>query len=398
MFIRGLIFCAIVVAAFSARAETIVSQSQQFVVHSPTNRMVVEKVPFGSVEVVPEFLAVTAERVKRALITEIPAVAEARGVVHVGILATEKTDGLIGIASSKYADGWRYEMAVPRVADEARLVKGFINVLLLQYANRGAERSAELPAWVTEGMAEQLFFSIGPSLVVRRAPTAWESSTRDLQHWTREMLRTNATPSFQELTTAAVPARRSAEESVYLAGTHLLVHALLEMPNGKQRMAKFLQMLPRTWNWQTAFMQAFDFKRMLDVEKWWSLTVIEFTTRDQRQAWSQEISLRKLDELVRVRVEYRDLTNALPEVRLVDLKTILDENDPVLQRQALEEVSAQLKYTSAHMAPAVAAIAMGYQKTAEFYLQTHRRSDTLRRLEGLDQQRRSMGDHTTAAR
>jgi hypothetical protein len=398
VFARWLIFCAFVVAAFNERAETIVSQSQQFIIHSSTNAMMVENIPFGSVEVIPEFLAVTAERVKRAALSEVPALGEARGVVHVGILATAKTDGLIGIASSKFSDGWRYEMAVPRVAEEARLVKGFINVLLLQYANRGAERSAELPAWVTEGLAEQLFYSIGPSLVVRRAPTAWESNTRDLQHWTREMLRTNATPTFQELTTAAVPVRRTPEESVYLAGTHLLMHAILETPNGKQRFAKFLQMLPRTWNWQTAFMEAFDFKRMLDVEKWWSLTVIEFTTRDQRQAWSQEMSLRKLDDLVQMRVEFRNATNALPEVRLVDLKTILNEDDPDLQRQAVEGMVSQLKFTSIHMAPAVASIAFGYQKTLEFYLQTHRRSDTLRRLEGLDQQRRSMADRTTAAR
>src|SRR4051812_28582861 len=181
--------------AFVARAETIVSQSQQFVVHFSTSKVAVEQIPFGSVEVVPEFLVVTAERVRQALIAQIPAVEEARATVHVGILETGKTDGLIGIASSKYADGWRYEMAVPRVVEEARLVKGFINVLLLQYANRGADRSAELPAWVTEGLAEQLFYSIGPSLIVRRAPTAWESNMRDLQHWTREMLRTNSTPS-----------------------------------------------------------------------------------------------------------------------------------------------------------------------------------------------------------
>jgi hypothetical protein len=396
--IRWLIICALFAAAFGARGETVVSQSQQFVIHFSTNVVAMENIPFGSVEVVPEFLAVTAERVKRAVTGEIPAVGEARGVVHVGILATTKTDGLIGIASSKYADGWRYEMAVPRVSEEARLVKGFVNVLLLQYANRGVERSAELPAWLTEGLAEQLFYSIGPSLVVRRAPTAWESNTRDLQHWTREMLRTNATPMFQDLTTALVPVRHSAPESIYLAGTHLLVRALLETPNGRQRFGRFLQLLPRTWNWQTAFMQAFEFRSMLDVEKWWSLTVIEFTTRDQRQAWSQEMSLGKLDDLVRVRVEHRDATNALPEVRLVELKTIFADNDADLQQQAAESMVSQLKYTSAHMAPPVAAIALGYQKTLEFYLQTHRRSDTLRRIEGLDQQRRSMADRMTAAR
>jgi hypothetical protein len=398
VFARWLIFLALVVGAFGPRAERIVSQSQQFVVHSSVNKIAVEKIPVGSIEVVPEFLVVTAERVKQAVIAEIPALSEARTVVNVGIVETTKTDGLIGIASSRYADGWRYEMAIPRVVEEARLVKGFVNVLLLQYANRGIDRNAELPAWLTEGLAEELFFSIGPSLVIRRAPTAWESSTRDLQKWTREMLRTNSTPTFQELTTSAVPPRRSAGESVYRAGTHLLVHALLESPNGKQRFAKFLQLLPRTWNWQTAFMQAFEFRSMLDVEKWWSLTTIEFTTRDLGQAWSQEMSLRKLDDLVRVRVQYRNATNALPEIQLVDLKTILGENDADIQRQALESVASQLKFTSVHMAPAVAAIAVSYQKTLEFYLQTRRRSDTLRRLEGLDQQRHSMADRTTAAR
>jgi hypothetical protein len=198
----------------------------------------------------------------------------------------------------------------------------------------------------------------------------------------------------------------------------LLARSLLEAPNGRQRFAKFLRALPGTWNWQTAFMQHFEFHRMLDVEKWWSLTTIEFTTRDQRQAWSQEMSLRKLDELVRVRVEYRDATNALPEVRLVDVKTILDENDPVLQQQALQEIVAQLKYTVPHMAQPVAAIALSYQKTLEAYLQNRGRaavrpglpttaaalsqtqkSDLLRRLAALDQQRRSMAErNVTAAR
>jgi hypothetical protein len=232
------------------------------------------------------------------------------------------------------------------------------------------------------------------------------------------MLRTNAVPTFQELTTAAVPPDKTLQQSVYLAGTHLLAHALLESPNGRQHFAKFLRGLSHTWNWQTAFMQSFEFHRMLDVEKWWSLTTIEFTTRDQRQAWSQEMSLRKLDELVRVRVEYREATNALPEVRLVDVKAILDENDPVLQQQALQEIVSQLKYTVPHMAQPVATIALSYQKTLEGYLHNRGRalvrpglpttpaalsqtqkSDLLRRLTALDQQRRALADrNVTAAR
>ncbi|HEY6229056.1 MAG TPA: hypothetical protein VI282_18200 [Verrucomicrobiae bacterium] len=418
MFVRCLILSFFAVA-FASRAETIVSQSQQFVVHSSGKRIAIDKIPAGTVEVVPEFLVVTAERVRQALVAEIPALAEARSPIHIAIIDTAGADSPVTIASSRFADGWKYEMAVPRVAEQSRLVKGFMNALLLQYANHGSERSAELPAWLTEGLAEQLYFSIGPSFVISRAPTAWESSTRDINHWTREMLRTNALPSFQELTMAAVPPDNTLQQSVYLAGAHLLAHALLQAPNGRQHFAKFLRSLPHTWNWQTAFMHSFEFHRMLDVEKWWSLTTIEFTTRDQRQAWSQEMSLRKLDELVRVRVEYRDATNALPEVRLVDVKAILEQNDAGLQQQALQEIVSQLKYTVPHMAQPVAAIALSYEKTLEGYLQNRGRkvvvrpglpttpaalsqsqkSDLLRRLAALDQQRRALADRTvTAAR
>jgi hypothetical protein len=311
-------------------------------------------------------------------------------------------------------------MAVPRVVEQVRLVKAFINVLLFEYANASSngERPSELPTWVTEGICEQLLHAVGPTLVVGRAPTGWEITARDLNFWTREMLRTNAVPSFNDLTTCAMPPRSTPEESVYLAGSHLLVHSLLQMPNGRQRFANFVRSLPHTWNWQTAFMQTFGFPRMLDVEKWWSLTVVEFTTRDERQTWSTEMSLRKLDELLRVRIEYRGATNELPDTKLVEMKTILGDSDTALQGQALSQVILQLGYTSPHMAPPVSAIALGYKKSLEEYLQKRSgvsvrpslrgtpasqaqaaRSELLKRIAALDEQRRTVGERTiTAAR
>lgn len=395
----------------SARAESIISDSQQFVVHYQPVATPVEKVPPGAVEVVPQLLVVTAERVKQAVIAELPALNGGRRQIHIGVVNSADVQSPLGIAGERFADAWRYQMAVPRVVEEARLVKGFIDVLLLEYANRGAERSAELPAWVIEGMAEQLLHSVGPKLVVDRLPNAWEASTRDIYAWTRETLRTNSSPSFEQLTTAPAPAPKSAGEGLYLASAHLLVHALLEMPNGRQKFANFLQLLPRTWNWQVAFMQAFGFPRMLDVEKWWSLTLIDFTTRDQRQAWSMETSLRKLDELLQTRVEYRNGTNALPELRLVDLKSVLQESDATLQRQAIEGMVAQLGYTTPFMAPQVGAMALAYKKVLENFVQQRNGinvrptlrmtteaqkqmfiDETLRRVAELDQKRRALAE------
>jgi hypothetical protein len=415
VFFRSLIFLALLAGIISP-AEVVISQSQQFVVHYEPGVAPVEKLPAGTIEVLPQLLVVSAERVKQAVIGELPALNTSRQQIHIAVVNSAGADSPVGVASVRFADAWRYEMAVPRVVEEARLVKGFIGVLLLEYANRGAERSAELPAWVTEGMAEQLLHSFGPKLVIDRAPNAWEASTRDMNLWTRETLRTNGSPSFEDVTTAAVPPHKSAAENLYLASAHLLVHTLLEMPNGRQRFATFLQLLPRTWNWQVAFMQAYGFQRMLDVEKWWSLTLIEFTTRDQRQAWSVETSARRLDELLQTRVEYRNGTNTLPELRLVDLKSVLQKSDSALEQQAIEEKISQLNYTTPYMAPQVGALAIAYKKTLETFLQRRNGSEvrtglrstpeaqrqelideTIRRVSALDQKRRALAEPTVSS-
>ena len=397
VFVRLLIIC-VCAAASLARAEMLISQSRQFAVHSSGANVRVEKIPEGAVEVVPELLVMTAERVKQAVVAELPALAAGRTQIHIGVIDSIEAGGLVTIASERYSDAWRYKMAVPRVVEEARLVKGLINVLLLEFANRGVERNAELPAWLTEGLAEELLFAVGPQLVVGRAPTAWEASMRDLHGWTREKLRTNATPSFQDLTTSAMPPNKTAAEALYLAGNHLLVHSLLEMPNGRAKFAKFLQLLPRTWNWQTAFLQGFGFERMLDVEKWWSLTIVEFTTRDQRQAWGTEMSLRKLNEVLQTAVESRSAANALPEVRMVDLKSVLDGMDASLHREAISVKVTQLNYTVAHMAPAVGALALEYKRALEVYLKKRAgQKRTIEKLAALDDRRRALAERTLSS-
>ena len=71
----------------------------------------IEKLPPGGVEVVPDLLAVTAERVKQAVTAEIPALANSSATIHVGLLDNASPDGSIGIPSSRFADGWRDPIA-----------------------------------------------------------------------------------------------------------------------------------------------------------------------------------------------------------------------------------------------------------------------------------------------
>jgi len=367
---RALSILFILLAAFvgSSRAQAVTSQSHQFVVHGGRGNEAIDAIPPGSILVQPDLLAMTAERVKKALAAEVPAMGRVGATIHLNVLFSAPIDMPISIVSTKFADGWTYQVAMPPIVDEARLVKALAHVLMVEYGNRVPGHPVELPAWVIEGMAQQLYFSVGPKLVVDQHSSGWEVHIRDFQHRTREAMRTNATPTFQELTMSSPPPTGAPGELLYQSSAHLLVNTLLQSQNGRQRFAVFLQKLPIAWNWQTAFREAFGFERMLDVEKWWALTTLEYTTRDPRQAWTLERSLRKLDELLSTTVQARTSPESLPEMRTVDLKMLLREENWALQREALMEKVSQLGYTVPHLSPQVAGLAVAYKNAIASYV------------------------------
>jgi hypothetical protein len=415
--LRFAILLLLLVAWPPARAlETIVSQSQQFAIYRNGPPIITERVPEGSVVVEPQFLAVTAERVKQALTAEIPALGSGGRRIHLYVMERASEDGVFGIVSTKFTDGWNYRVAVPPVANELRLMKALIQVLLLEYANRVGEKGAELPPWITEGLSQELYYSVGPRLVVDRRSSGWEGSVGDLRARARAIMRTNSPPSFNDLTTLAPPPPGAPAEAFYQSCAHLLVHSLLQTPNGRKNFAAFLQLLPATWNWQTAFRSAYGFQSMLDVEKWWTLATVEFTSRDQRQAYSKTASAQKLDDLLKTRVEIRAATNSLPEIRQLELTALLHENNWTLQRAAVVEKIQQLSLTVPLLFPEVAALAAEYGRTLETYLnkrdkdvrptlrmpiEVYRQTlvtEAVRRIEALDAKRRSLAPPTISAR
>src|SRR5208283_1210869 len=94
----------------------------------------------------------------------------------------------------------------------------------------------------------------------------------------------------------------------------LFVADLLELKDGPAHLRAMLKTLPDVYNWQTAFHSAFreNFPRPLDVEKWWALQVVNFVARQTGPAWTTAVSRDKLDEILRVPVEMRLASNALP--------------------------------------------------------------------------------------
>lgn len=398
-------------------AEMVLSQSRQFAIYAPgKGASAYDSIPEGSMAVQSELLAISAERIQRALGNEIPAIVSDGLPINLHVLEQGTPGNMIEIRSTRFSDGWKYQVAIPPIVEETRLAKALIQALLTEFAQRVGDRGADLPPWVVEGVAQELFYSVGPKLVVDRKSTGWEGALKDLNWRTRETMRTNVPPSFHDLTTLMPPPPGAPAEAFYQSSAHLLAHSLLQLPGGRKKFAAFLQMLPLTWNWQTAFREAYGFGSMLEVEKWWALVTVEFTSRDQRQAWSPAASLQKLDDLLSTRVEFRAQTNSMPEPRLIDLKTTLRQLEWTYQRAALEEKIAQIGFTAPLLAPEVGVMALQYQKILKAYIEKREKGtnrpglpvtaeayvqqavdETLKQIEALDGRRKALAGPTVSS-
>jgi hypothetical protein len=173
-----------------------------------------------------------------------------------------------------------------------------------------------------------------------------------------------------------------------------------------------LETLPRYYNWQTAFQNAFqdNFPRALDVEKWWALQIVDFISRDPGPRWTLAASREKLDRILSVPVEMRGSSNALPVHAEISLQTVIRNFDSVRQSAILQTRLRDLDLARLQMAAPLAALTDAYgraiakylgqsQKTATTYVVNKRSPanlpqvntrDILKKLDELDARRRTI--------
>ena len=105
-------------------------------------------------------LTVSCERIKQLLIHELGGAPAWRGKIFLTLYPARTPDQPITILSEKLSDGWRYRVELPDLVERGCYVRAMVQVMLLELANRNADlRSAELPAWLIEGLAQQLLAS-----------------------------------------------------------------------------------------------------------------------------------------------------------------------------------------------------------------------------------------------
>lgn len=317
------------------------------------------------VQLEPALLAVAAERFKVAVGQQLGLKPDTTwsGKIFLVLRAARAADESVAITSSPFLNHWDYRVELPDVLSKTRYARALTAVLLLEIANRSARtdgHSAELPAWLVDGLAQQVLATDGEKVVVS-APAKKAGGLPasrldqgqqefDALATARQVLQNAPVLTFDQLSWPTEAQMTGADGGAYFASAQVFLAGLLTLKDGPDKLRALLAALPAHLNWQTAFFAAFgdDFKRPLDVEKWWALRVVGFAARAPGPRWTTAVSRDRLAELLSVPVEFRGASNALPAHAEISLQAALKslspaERDAVLQLKVRDLGLAELR-------------------------------------------------------
>ena len=382
------------VLAENLRTNSTLSYSGQFVIFTSQPAMLARPLPrslatnANFIALEPTLLAVSCERIKQALWRELDAPVYWHGKIYLDLVPLQFASG--PVISSQIMGGERdYRVELPNVVERSCLVRTIVQVLLLDAANRNAGgHLAEIPAWLAEGLAQQLLgaseiellpppprlkvngLAINPQMVEERKPNPLARA--------QAQLRAQPALTFEELSWPAEEQMSAAAQNVFRASAQLFVNQLLQWTNGPACLRAMLGELPEHYNWQLAFLSGFHshFQTALDVEKWWALQVAQFTARDLIQTWTQEESWKKLDEILHPPVQIRTEAGELPSRNTVSLQSIIREWDGARQAQVLARELHELTLLRLRVAPGLWSLVDDYYQALESYLRKRDSSDS----------------------
>jgi hypothetical protein len=333
----------------------------------------------------PTLLAVAAENFKESLWRRIGLDPSAgwTGKIFFELRPARTTADGVTIASRFFVKGWDYQVAMPDVVTRPRYARALASVLLLEVANRRNQdplRSVEIPQWLVAGLGQEVLATDGAKAALTTPAKSdggilqfrVNESRHDIDAFAgaRSALENCPALSFDELSWPTGAQLDGEDGGAYLACAQLFTTSLLALKDGPHKMRTFLALLPGYMNWQTAFFTAYqaDFKRPLDVEKWWSLRLVSFTAHAPGPRWNLEESRARFADLLAVPVEFRAATNSLPQHMTVTLQTAIRsfstaDSEAVVRVKLRDFAMAQFL-----MAAPLDSLAAGYRAALADYL------------------------------
>ncbi|HAO78144.1 MAG TPA: hypothetical protein DCQ92_04030 [Verrucomicrobia subdivision 3 bacterium] len=356
----------------------------------------------------PTLLAVSAERFKSSLARELGLKPDApwSGKIILALHPARSLDDEVFLAPQPFFRAWNCRVELPDVIDRTRFARAITTALLLEIANRDTSvsgRSVEIPAWLADGLAQSILAGDRDQIILSTSGKTVDGLPQnrldEIRHSPDPLAKVHSTlqnfsaATFDQLSWPTDAQLDGDDGGAYHASTQLFVHELLELSNGAAKLRALIHDLPGSLNWQTAFFTAFheDFKRPLDVEKWWALRVVQFASRNRGPHWTPAASRDQLAGLLTVPVEFRDSSNSLPTHAEISLQSAIRSFDAAQQSVVLETKLRDLALAQMRMTPPFAALAEGYRAALADFLMRKRASlkNTLKRLDALDAWRRA---------
>ena len=354
---------------------TVRSQSGQFLVRGLPTGAAYWRSSTSAVEYLrldPTLTAVSLERIRQVLYTELSLTDPWRGLVTVTTRPVTEDQTPPRVTAVRFKDSWGYRLDFPEHLEKGLFMKAAVGVMLMEIANRQAlTAEAELPPWLAEGLAAELSAT---SLSILALEPGREVKVRDRNvdalRSVRERLRQRPALGFNDLCLPG-PAQFEGTGAAahYQACSQLFVHELLRLRGGRESLREMLLNLHRNLNWQTTFLQAFHahFPRLIDVDKWYAVSTVNISSRDPMSVWPLEATRRQLDEILLTPVEVRMNAGELPIRTQVSLQRIVAEWEFARQQPVLLAKLQQLQSLSLRAAPACAPLIQGYIGVLQTY-------------------------------
>jgi hypothetical protein len=333
----------------------------------------------------PALLAVSAERFKAALWQQLGYKTDAKwnGKVFLALFPARSVRDPVSITITPLLPVWNYHVDLPDVVTRTRYARGLAAVLLLEIANRGnfdANHSAEIPHWLADGLG-QLAPGDEPEKVMLSSPT---ETYKDVPQIRTDKKRRGYDPliaartalqnlpplTYDQLCWPTGTQMDGDDGGAYLASAELFTSELLALKNGPEKMRLFLAKLPSCLNWQTAFFDTFreNFRRPLDVEKWWTLRLVRLAARDPGPRWNLATSRERMADLLSVPVELRAAPDALPEHATISLQAALQNFSETQRESVLRLKVRDFELAQFRMAAPFNGLADGYRAALTEFL------------------------------
>ena len=270
-------------------------------------------------------ISVYAERLKAAILAKLQLQDRWRSVVHISIHANETGSLSNSIVLLPYELGGQLHFTlrtqVPPPLNQSEFFRAISQVLCAELVNRPREnvRAGDklivVPLWFSEG----LWQSVADGAV---GVPVDETNRKLLQRAVKVGLCSTWAQlrSTEQLPTDAVTAQ------LFGAQSQVLLDSLLSLPDGQQKIQKFLASIAITTDWRDAFFATYakDFHDEAMLEKWWSLCLQKRSESRTLQTLSARETQLRLETILTMRIGITQKEGETPVIRTLRVSELGD--------------------------------------------------------------------------